>query len=81
MVWVRLGYIVQGAIISCNETWSHRGRGRSEAFSIRFTIIEQVEAPPLGPRYQQESRGGASSFSLNIVSYSDTISEFFHCSF
>ena len=34
----------------CNEAWSHRGRGRSEAFSIRFTIIEQVEAPPLGPR-------------------------------
>ena len=37
---------VQGAIIRGNEAGPHRGRGRSEASAIRFTLIEQVEAPP-----------------------------------
>ena len=66
---------VQGAIISCNEAWSHRGRGRSEAFSIRFTIIEQVEAPPLVLDTSKKAEVAHLPF-LSIFFCHDTISDF-----
>ena len=47
---------VQGAIIRGNEAGPHRGRGRSEASAIRFTLIEQVEAPPSTAVWSTPSR-------------------------